>query len=140
MSMVDPSCREMIANNVSFPLPFLTKVDDFELSCLKISARYGEEEECRVTVDPHKGTGPKTRPEFFQLLYLFGQFYLQCYPEKTAAFLEYLSFLTKYGIVYTVQLLVKLDNQIRRYFVQHPTLNWDVTTPLEYKDSVPMLT
>ena len=31
----------------------------------------------------------KTIPEFFEALYLFGIFYLQKYPEKTASFLEY---------------------------------------------------
>ena len=72
---------------------------------------------------------PKTRPEFYALLYTFGQYYLQIFPSKTAAFLEYLSFLTVYASQFHMQMLIKLDNSIRHFFVHHPNLNWDVTCP-----------
>ena len=83
---------------------------------------------CLLTVAaPVKAAGPSTHPELSQLLYEFGQFYLQLYSAKATAFLEYLTFLTKYGIVFSVLLLVKLDNNIRHFYVQRPHLNWDVT-------------
>ena len=72
---------------------------------------------------------PKTRPEFYTLLYAFGQYYLQVFPGKTASFLEYLSFLTKYAAKYPISVLIKLDNSIHHFFVQRPLLNWDVTRP-----------
>ena len=48
---------------------------------------------------------------------------------KTVAFLEYTSFLTKYANHYPMPMLVKLDNSIRRFFMQCLALNWDVTRP-----------
>ena len=72
---------------------------------------------------------PKTRPEFYTLLYTFGQYYLQFFLGKTASFLEYLSFLTKYTAKYPISILIQLDNSIWHFFVQRPLLNWDVTYP-----------
>ena len=66
----------------------------------------------------------------FFLLYNFGQFYLQLYPEKAAGFLEYLGFLTKVCDRFTVTALVELDNQIKKEYVQHPQWNWDQTNSI----------
>ena len=63
------------------------------------------------------------------MLYGWGQYYLQCFPEKAAAYLEYLQFLTKYGVIYSVPTLIRLDNRINQYFVQHLELQWDTTCP-----------
>ena len=85
-------------------------------------------EACLLTVAaPMSAAGPSVHPELLQLLYEFGQFYLQVYLAKATSFLEYLAFITKYGIVFSVPVLVNLDNNIRRFYVQRPHLNWDVT-------------
>ena len=60
---------------------------------------------------------------------LYTQFYLQCFLQKVASFLEYLAFMTKYCVIYLVSILVKLDNKIRQFCVQHTELNWDMTGP-----------
>ena len=73
-----------------------------------------------------KNQDPKTRPQFFHALYTWGQFYLQCYPEKAAAFLEYLLFISKYGVIYSVPTLLLLDSKIRKWYVTHPEENWDM--------------
>ena len=102
---------------------------DFTHQCILTDAE--DSAGCVLTVSSGcvKTQQPKSRLNFFQLLYSFGQFYLQCFPQKTATFLEYLSFLTKYGSYYPVATLIKLDTSIHRFFVQRPHLNWDVTHP-----------
>ena len=59
------------------------------------------------------------------MLYSFGQYYLQYFPEKAAAFLEYLWYLTTYASEFTVQGLLKLDNELRRLYVLNPEWNWE---------------
>ena len=81
-----------------------------------------------VTVTTTSKNVPKpisNKSELFYLLYNFGQYYLQLYPEKASGFLEYLAFLTKVCDRFTVSALVELDNQIRKETVQHPQWNWD---------------
>ena len=70
------------------------------------------------------------KSELFYLLYNFGQYYLQLYPEKASGFLEYLAFLTKVCDRFTVSALVELDNQIHIEYVQHPQWNWDQTNAI----------
>ena len=73
-----------------------------------------------------KHQDPKTQPQFFHALYSWGQFYLQCFPEKATAFLEYLLFISKYGVIYNVPTLISLDQKIRKFYVQNPDLQWDM--------------
>ena len=126
IAAVDMRSREMIAKNEFFELFLLMRTDDFDHTVSRRTSGDSEDKEALAQV---KAQQPKTRPELFQLLYAFGQYYLQCYPEKTAAFLEYMGFLSKYGQIYSVPILVKLENSIRRFYVQHPQLNWDITRP-----------
>ena len=65
------------------------------------------------------------KSEVFYLLYQFGQYYLQVFPEKAIAFLEYLGFLTKYAASFSVQGLIKLDSALRTQYTAHPVWNWD---------------
>ena len=76
-----------------------------------------------VTVTTTTKNVPKkitNKSELFYLLYNFGQYYLQLYPEKASSFLEYCAFLTKICDDFTAQSLVELDNQIRKEYVIHP--------------------
>ena len=101
MSAVEPKCREMIAKNQFFELFHLHKVDDLDFTHQHILTDTEDSDGCSLTVSSGsvKTQQPKSRPDFFQLLYSFGQFYLQ------------------------------LDTSICRFFVQRPQLNWDITHP-----------
>ena len=66
----------------------------------------------------------KTIPEFFEALYLFGIFYLQKYPEKTASFLEYVLYMQCMTTTLWLLGLTRLDNQFRAQFVMHPDWSW----------------
>ena len=66
----------------------------------------------------------KTIPEFFKALYLFGIFYLQKYPEKTASFLEYALYMQCMMTTLSLLGLTRLDNQFRAQFVTHPDWSW----------------
>ena len=125
---VDMRCREMIVKDQFFELRQLHRFQELSFSQHNIVPDMPSREACLLTVAvPMKAAGPSMHPELFQLLYEFGQFYLQVYLAKATAFLEYLAFITKYGIVFSVPVLVNLDNNIRRFYVQRPHLNWDVT-------------
>ena len=114
---VEPCCQEMIASNQFFELHHLHKVDDLQFTQQRIITEgKGGEEGCVLTVSSASALQtkqPKSRLEFYTLLYAFGQYYLQVFPGKTAAFLKYLSFLTKYASNYHMTMLLKLDNSIR---------------------------
>ena len=130
---MEPHCKEMITNNQFFELHHLHKVDDLQFTqqCIVTEGKEGEEG-CVLTISlasAFQTKQPKSCPEFYTLLYMFGQYYLQFFPGKTAAFLEYLSFLTKYMSNYHMTVLLKLDKSIRWFFIQHPVLNWHVTHP-----------
>ena len=118
LSSVDERPCEKIGKGQFVELYAIHKVDD-------VSSSINDKDRSSSV----KSQQPKTRPEFFQLLYRFGQYYLQYYPKKSAAFLEYLSFMNKYGAVYPVTTLVKLDTSIRKFYTECPELNWDVTCP-----------
>ena len=123
---VDPRCREKVARDEFFELHHLYNVDDLETANAKQSREEGAAVVPFQSGSTPKGA-PRSRSELFQLLYSFGQYYLQCYPQKACGFLEYLAYISKYGQTYTVSTLVKLDNSIRRFFIHRPHLNWDVT-------------
>ena len=123
---VDPQCREKIGRDEFFKLHHLFNADDLEAGCARQSREEGTSVVPFNAGASHKGA-PCSRSELFQLLYAFGQYYLQCYPQKACGFLEYLAYISKYGQTYSVPTLVKLDNSIRRFFIQRPALNWDVT-------------
>ena len=67
--------------------------------------------------------------EIFFLLYQWGMYYLQLYPEKAAGYLEYLAYLTKYGEPFHAQGLLKLDFALRCQHVKHPSWGWDQNNP-----------
>ena len=121
LESVDQNVRDKIARNEFVELVNLHRVEDVEHSRKKQGGADADESAGRSSI--------KDRPEFFYLLYKFGMYYLQCYPEKTVAFLEYMAFLTRYGKKYTVNQLVRLDTSCRRHFVQNPEVNWDPTLP-----------
>ena len=70
------------------------------------------------------------KSDIFYLLYQFGMYYLQIYPEKGTAFLEYLAFLTKMGDKFHAQGLLKLDAALRTQYTSHPQWNWDQTNKI----------
>ena len=83
--------------------------------------------QCYFTVhSAPRNQDPKTHPQFFHALYSWAQFYLQCYPQKTAQIFEYLLFMSKYGVIYSVSNLLMLDGKIRKFFTQNPELPWDM--------------
>ena len=129
LSAVDPKCREYIAKNVFFEIKHLYKFDEVAFTQQRIAEAGGDGTERVITVPNPKNSNPVQHPEFFSMLYGWGQYYLQCYPKKSAAFLEYLQFLTKYGVMYSVLTLIRLDNQICQYFIQHSDMQWDTTSP-----------
>ena len=55
----------------------------------------------------------KTIPKFFEALYLFGNFYLQKYPEKTVSFPEYALYMQRIMTTLSLLSLTRLDNQFR---------------------------
>ena len=65
------------------------------------------------------------KSEIFYLLYTFGMYYLQLFPQKAAGFLEYLAYLTKFGAPFNVLGLLKLDSALRVHYIKHPEWNWD---------------
>ena len=120
----------MIARNQIFELYHLSKIDYLSFTQQKLIAKGTDGSKgCVLTMSSAsslQNRQPKTRPEFFALLYSFGQFNLQIFPSKGAAFLKYLMYLTKYASHYHISTLIKLDNSIRHFFVQHPERNWEV--------------
>ena len=121
LETVDPNVRDKIARNEFVELVALHKVEDAELSRKKQATAEADDSVSKSAI--------KDRPEFFYLMYKFGMYYLQCYPEKTVAFLEYMAFLTRYGKKYTVSQLVRLDTSCRRHFAQNPSVNWNPSLP-----------
>ena len=88
LSSVDARAREKkIGRDEFVEIQNIIKNDD-------LVSRTGDQNDSQ-----NKTQIPKTRPEFFQALYGFGQYYLQCYPEKSVAFLEYLAYMNKYGAI-----------------------------------------
>ena len=72
-----------------------------------------------------KVTELQCKYEIFELLYLFGMYYLQCYPEKYATlFLDYCSFLTVVSKDRTVSEMLQLDTVLHGYYVANPEINW----------------
>ena len=115
--------------NTFFELKALQKGSDIKMVHQRVQTQddEGEGSSFYIVGSAPRSQDLKTRPQLFYALYSWGQFYLQCFPEKTTAFLEYLAFMIKYGVIYPVPMLVKLDNKIRQFYVQHPNLNWDMT-------------
>ena len=128
---VDVHCREAIAKHRFFELADLLKSDSLHYRPQRSVTHTEELPDGRVvtytTPLQGKASEPKTRPELYQLLYAFGQYYLQCFPAKTAGFLEYLTYLTKYCAHLSMPILVSLEVSIRKFYVEHPDLNWNVT-------------
>ena len=72
-----------------------------------------------------KVTELQCKYEIFELLYLFGMYYLQCYLEKYATlFLDYCSFLTAVSKDRTVSEMLQLDTALHGYYVANPEINW----------------
>ena len=89
---------------------------------------------------------PQTKTEVFELLYLFGMFYLQVFPEKMLGFLNHCSYLTTCSKTYHVPGLLHLDSALRELYITNPEWNWsqdhyeviDVRTAFANDDSVKM--
>ena len=118
-NQVRPTIRKSIAKGEFFELNKM--YTGTELT----STRVGNMTFTQETKDVPKQITQKS--EMFFLLYQFGQFYLQIYPEKTVSFLEYLSFLTKMCDKMTHSALLELDSALRKEYVSHPQWNWDQT-------------
>ena len=73
------------------------------------------------------------KSEIFYLLYTFGMYYLQLFPQKAAGFLEYLAYLTKFGAPFNVPGLLKLDSALRVHYIKHPEWNWDQNNVTIYR-------
>ena len=119
---VTEDIRKLIGKNEFFPLAKMYTGEEITTTQLG-----------HVTVTTTSKNVPKpitNKSELFYLLYNFGQYYLQLYPEKASGFLEYLAFLTKVCDCFTVSALVELDNQICKEYVQHPQWNWDQTNAI----------
>ena len=116
---VSADIQQLIGQNKFFPLEKMYTGDEITTSQIG-----------HVTVTTTTKNVPKkitNKSELFYLLYNFGQYYLQLYPEKASSFLEYCAFLTKICDDFTAQSLVELDNLIRKEYVTHPQWNWDQT-------------
>ena len=118
-NQVRPSIRKSIAKGEFFELNKM--YTGTELT----STRVGNMVFTQETKDVPKEITQKS--EIFFLLYQFGQFYLQIYPEKTVGFLEYLSFLTKMCDKMSFSALLELDSALRKEYISHPQWNWDQT-------------
>ena len=131
IASVEPKCCKMITQNTFFKLKALQKGSNIEMvhQCMQTQDDDRDGSSFYIVVLAPHSQDIKTHPQLFYALYSWGQFYLQCFPEKTVTFLEYLAFMTKYGVIYLVPSLVKLDNKIHQFYVQHPHLNWDMTGP-----------
>ena len=121
LETVDQNVCDKIARNEFVELVSLHKVEDAEHSHRKQGGVDTENSASKMSI--------KDWLEFFYLLYKFGMYYLQCYPEKAVDFLEYMAFLTRYGKKYMVSQLVRLHTSCCRYFVQNPEVNWDPSLP-----------
>ena len=116
---VSDEIRRLIGKNEFFPLEKMYTGKEITTSQIG-----------HVTVTTTTKNVPKkitNKSELFYLLYNFGQYYLQLYPEKASSFLEYCAFLTKICDDFTAQSLVELDNRIHKEYVIHPQWNWDQT-------------
>ena len=114
---VSAEIQHLIGKNEFFPLEKMNTGEEITTSQL-----------VHVTVTTTTKNVPKritNKSELFYLLYNFGQYYLQLYPEKASSFLEYCAFSTKICDDFTAQSLVELDNQICKEYVIHPHGNWD---------------
>ena len=80
MSAVEPKCHKMIAKNQFFELHHLHKADGLEFSQQRILTDADESDGCIVTVSSNvsKSQQPKSRPEFFQLLYSLYYNFREC--------------------------------------------------------------
>ena len=127
---VDVNCHEAIAKNRFFELADLLKSDSLHYRLQRSVTHTEELPDGRVVMysTPLQGKAlePKMRPELYQLLYTFGQYYLQCFPAKTVGFLEYLTYLTKYCAHLSMPILVSLEMSIRKFYMEHPDLNGNI--------------
>ena len=76
VSAVEPKCREIVAKNQFFELHHLHKADDLQFTQqhLVTTDRSSEGESCVLTIASSsslQNKQPKTRPEFYTLLYAF---------------------------------------------------------------------
>ena len=93
-----------------------------------------------------KASEPETKTEVFELLYLFGMFYLQVFLEKMLGFIDHCSYLTTCSKTYHVPGLLHLDSALRELYITNPEWNWsqdhyeviDVHTAFAQDDSVKM--
>ena len=119
---VERKFRNKIACDEYFDLVKLFKVEDTRIETPFVT---NLQDSGLLTVNVPKSALPKTKGDVISLLYAFGQYYLQVYPGKAAAFLEYFAYLTSYSSEFTVQGLLKLDSEIRRLYMLNPTWNWE---------------
>ena len=61
---------------------------------------------------PNSTVEVKGKGEYFELLYIFGGYYLQMYPHKTLSFLNYLHFLATVGAQFNLMGFMELDAKI----------------------------
>ena len=71
----------------------------------------------------------KSKLELFNRLFMFGSYYLQKFPEKTASFFDYLMFLMEQGNRLNLKGLIYLDHYMREEFATHPEWNWGQHRP-----------
>ena len=116
---VDKRFREKIACDEFFDLSRLYRPEESSEQCI------GMNEEGYLSFNVQKPAQPKTKYDIFKLLCLFGQFYLQIYPDKVAGFLEYLYYLFDNTADMMPQGLLKLDTAICRQYVSYPEWNWE---------------
>ena len=119
---VEPKFRNNIARDEYFDLVKMFKAEDSRIDTPFVT---NFQDAGVLTVNVPKSALPKSKGDVFQLLYTFGQYYLQVYLGKAAGFLEYMAYLTSYSSEFTVQGLLKLDSEIHRLYVLNPGWNWE---------------
>ena len=135
---ISATFRNKIARNEFFELAELYKF--ISAKSLRYKSPLDTESSAR------KANEPQTKTEVFELLYLFGMFYLQVFPEKMLGFLDHCSYLTTCSKTYHVPGLLRLDSALRELYITNPEWNWsqdhyeviDVRTAFANDDSVKM--
>ena len=112
VQLVTKKCRDQIARN-----------EFLELMQMANESEIGITEKCDI----------------LEILYSFGMIYLQIYPEKTIAFLQYCTYLAKMSYYINVKGLLEFDTIVRKSFIQNSDRNWQIsdikslTNPVYYE-------
>ena len=121
---VRQSVRNKITNNEFVPLTEIVQGTSSD-SNINRQIEMNSREYLAQNVPPPAKV--QTKLDLFRYLFLFANYFLQLYPEKTISFFDYMLFLMDQAGRLNVAGLARLDHLMRQDFAANPDWNWSQT-------------